>query len=49
MLLLRVECLFGEVQQALKGGDAATATRLQAEALDTIREARELAEKARNQ
>ncbi len=49
MLLLRVECLFGAAQKALEGGDEATASRMTAEAIDTIREARTLAETARNQ
>ncbi len=49
MLLLRVECLFGAAQKALQAGDEATAARMTAEALETIREARELAETARNQ
>lgn len=49
MLLLRAECRFSAAQQALENGDQANAARFTAEAMDAIREARALAEKARNQ
>jgi hypothetical protein len=45
MLVLRAERLLGAMKQALEGGDAATGARMYAEAMDAIREARELAER----
>lgn len=48
ILLMRVECLFGAAQKAIEGGDEATAARMTAEAIETIGEARRLAERARN-
>lgn len=48
-LLLRGHCLADAAQKALEGGDLVTGLRMMAEAMEAFEEARELAEKARNQ
>lgn len=48
-LLLRADCLFGAAETAFLGGDSTTAVLMMAQAKEALREARELAEKARNQ
>lgn len=49
MLVLRVECLLGAAQTAVRAGDLATATRMQAEAIKATVEVRELTAKGMNQ
>lgn len=47
MLLLRVECLAGNVATAVQAGDSATATRLTVEMMAAIKEAKEMSERMR--
>lgn len=49
MLLYRIDRLLGAAQTAQEGGDLATATRMNAEAIEAAAEARRLAEKAGQQ
>lgn len=49
MLLLRIDRLIGAAQKAQESGDIATATRMNAEAIEATAEASKLAEKARQQ
>ena len=46
---MRVDCLAGAVQKALRASDLATATRLVVELGDAITDARKMAEKAGQQ